>query len=486
MAQKKGSVLKSTELSASNRNVSRADGRTTLDGGSHTSRNNAGDTSAGDSDESLMKKLMWKIIPFLMVLYFIAFLDRVNISFASLQMNADLGISSVAYGIGASVFFVGYFFFEVPSNLILAKVGALIWIARIMITWGLISLGMAFVTGEKSFYVLRFLLGASEAGFFPGIMIYIGKWFPASYRARVTGVFMVAIPLSGLIGSPISGLILDNMNGLHGLRGWQWMFIMEAVPAILLGLACLRMLADDPSKVNWLEPHEKQRLESLMASEHKALTAKVHYTLADAFTNPGILLLAGALFCIVFGTTGIAFFLPQIIKGFGYSDTVVGYLSAIPYFFGAVAMVYRGRRSDVKRERVWHLVASFALAGIGFLVLALTLDVHAAAMLGLILAAMGVYASNVVLWSLPTSLMTGAAAAAAAAFINSLANLSGVIAPTLLGWSRQVTGSFAATGFIFGAFMACGIVLMVIFRQTSLFRSNTVLATRLNDRNTGN
>lgn len=425
-------------------------------------------------DAGLMKKLTWKIIPFLMLLYFIAFLDRVNISFASLQMNADLGLSSIAYGFGASMFFIGYFFFEVPSNLILAKVGARVWIARIMITWGIVSLCMAFVSGEKSFYVLRFLLGASEAGFFPGIMVYIATWFPTSYRARVTGVFMVAIPLSGLIGSPISGLILDGMNGVAGLRGWQWMFIIEAVPAFLLGLACLRMLADRPADVRWLSAQEKQRLEQIMTQERDALGAGGHYKLSAAFTNPAVLLLAGALFCIVFGTTGIAFFLPQIIKSFGYTDTVVGYLSAVPYLFGAVAMVYWGRHSDARRERVWHLISSFALAAVGFLVLAQMLDVHVAAMGGLIIAAMGVYASNVVLWSMPTSLLTGATAAAAAAFINSLANLSGVIAPSLLGWSRQTTGSFAATGYIFCGFMACGIVLMLLFRTTTLYRASRI------------
>jgi len=425
-------------------------------------------------DAVLMKKLMWKIIPFLMLLYFIAFLDRVNISFASLQMNADLGLSSIAYGFGASMFFIGYFFFEVPSNLILAKVGARVWIARIMITWGIVSLCMAFVSGEKSFYVLRFLLGASEAGFFPGIMVYIGRWFPTSYRARVTGIFMVAIPLSGLIGSPISGVILDGMNGVAGLRGWQWMFIIEAIPALLLGLACLRMLADGPSEVSWLSAGEKQRLELIMTRERQALDAGGHYKLSAAFTNPAVLLLAGTLFCIVFGTTGIAFFLPQIIKSFGYTDSVVGYLSAVPYLFGALAMVFWGRHSDAKRERVWHLIGSFALAAVGFLVLSRMLDVHAAAMCGLIIAAMGVYASNVVLWSLPTSLLTGATAAAAVAFINSLANLSGVIAPSLLGWSRQTTGSFAATGYIFFGFMACGIVLMLLFRTTTLYRSSRI------------
>jgi ACS family tartrate transporter-like MFS transporter len=437
-------------------------------------------SEASHFDAALMKKLMWKIIPFLMLLYFVAFLDRVNISFASLQMNADLGLSSIAYGFGASMFFIGYFLFEVPSNLVLAKVGARVWIARIMITWGIVSFCMAFVTGEKSFYALRFLLGVSEAGFFPGVMVYIGRWFPISYRARVTGIFMVAIPLSGLIGSPVSGLILDGMNGIGGMRGWQWMFIIEALPALILGVACLRMLADRPSEVRWLTPQEKERLETIMESERKALNASGEYKkLSTAFTNPAILLLAGTLFCIVFGTTGIAFFLPQIIKSFGYSDTVVGYLSAVPYLAGAIAMVFWGRHSDAKRERVWHLIGSFSLAAFGFIVLAQMLNVHSVAMVGLILAAMGVYASNVVMWSLPTSLLTGTTAAAAVAFINSLANLSGIVAPSLLGWSRQTTGSFAATGFIFFGFMMCGIVLMLLFRNTTLYRTAKVSAQTL-------
>jgi ACS family tartrate transporter-like MFS transporter len=238
-----------------------------------------------------------------------------------------------------------------------------------------------------------------------------------------------------------------------------------------MGLICLRVLNDKPSEVSWLSPREKSRLEALLERERKALDAGGRHSLATAFTNPAILLLAGTLFCIVFGTTGIAFFLPQIIKSFGYSDTTVGFLSAVPYLFGAIAMVLWGRRSDAKRERVWHLIASFSLAAVGFLVVALTLDIHLAAMCGLIIAAMGVYASNVVLWSLPTSLLTGATAAAAVAFINSLANLAGIVAPSLLGWSRQSTGSFVAAGFIFFGLMVTGIVLMLLFRGSSLFGS---------------
>jgi ACS family tartrate transporter-like MFS transporter len=421
-------------------------------------------------DARIVHKASRRIIPFLIVLYLFAYLDRVNISFASLQMNADLGFSSTVYGFGASMFFVAYFFCEVPSNLALSKFGARIWIARIMITWGLISAAMAFVSGEKSFYALRFLLGVAEAGFFPGIVVYLGSWFPRHYRARITGVFLMAIPLSGLIGSPISGLLLDHMNGAYGFAGWQWMFIIEGVPAVLLGIACLWLLTERPAEASWLAPAERNRLEDILARERSNLEAVHTYKLADAFVNPGVLLLAGVLFCIVFGVTGIAFFLPQIIKSFGYSNTATGFLSAIPYLCGAVTMVLWARRSDAKRERIGHLSAAMLLGALGFIVTTFTLSMHSIALLGLIVAAIGVFCANPILWTLPTSLMTGTAAAAAVALINSVANLSGIVAPPLLGWSRDATGGFAAAGMIFTAILLFGVLLVWIFSRSKMAR----------------
>jgi len=421
-------------------------------------------------DQRIVHKASKRIIPFLILLYFFAYLDRVNISFASLQMNADLGFSSTVYGFGASMFFVAYFFFEVPSNLALSKFGARLWIARIMITWGLISAGMAFVSGERSFYTLRFLLGVAEAGFFPGILVYLGSWFPRHYRARITGVFLMAIPLSGLIGSPVSGLLLDQMNGAYGIAGWQWMFIIEGVPALLLGISCLWLLAERPAEASWLAPAERSRLEDILAKERSNLEAVHTYKLADAFVNPGVLLLAGVLFCIVFGVTGIAFFLPQIIKSFGYSNTATGFLSAIPYLCGAVTMVLWARRSDAKRERIGHLTAAMLLGALGFIVTTFTLGIHSIALLGLIVAAIGVFCANPILWTLPTSLMTGTAAAAAVALINSVANLSGIVGPPLLGWSRDVTGGFAAAGMIFTAVLLLGVLLVWIFSRGKMAR----------------
>jgi ACS family tartrate transporter-like MFS transporter len=421
-------------------------------------------------DQRIVRKASKRIIPFVILLYLVAYLDRVNISFASLQMNADLGFSSTIYGFGASMFFVAYFFCEVPSNLALSRYGARIWIARIMITWGLISAGMAFVSGEKSFYAMRFLLGVAEAGFFPGIVVYLGGWFPRHYRARITGVFLMAIPLSGLVGSPISGLLLDHMNGVHGLAGWQWMFVIEGVPALLLGISCLWLLTERPAEASWLEPAERSRLEDILAKERSNLEAVHTYRLADAFVNPGVLLLAGILFCIVFGVTGIAFFLPQIIKSFGYSNTATGFLSAIPYLCGAVTMVLWARRSDAKRERIGHLTAAMLLAALGFILTTVTLSFHSVALLGLIVAAIGVFCANPILWTLPTSLMTGTAAAAAVALINSVANLSGIVAPPLLGWSRDATGGFVAAGMIFTTFLLLGVLLVWVFSRSKMAR----------------
>jgi ACS family tartrate transporter-like MFS transporter len=421
-------------------------------------------------EQRTLSKVTWRVLPLVVAAYFVANLDRSNISYAALQMNHDLHLTAEEFGRGAGLFSLTYLLLEIPSNLALERFGARLWIARIMITWGLISAGMAFVTGEKSFYTMRFLLGVAEAGFFPGVVVYLGNWFPRHYRARITGLFLMAIPLSGLVGSPISGLLLDQMNGVYGLAGWQWMFIVEGVPALLLGISCLWLLTERPAQASWLEPAERNRLEDILAKERSNLEAVHTYKLADAFVNPGVLLLAAVLFCIVFGVTGIAFFLPQIIKTFGYSNTVTGFLSAIPYLCGAVTMVLWARRSDAKRERLGHLTAAMLLAALGFIVTTFTLDIHFLALLALVVAAIGVFCSNPILWTLPTSLMTGTAAAAAVALINSVANLSGIVGPPLLGWSRDATGGFAAAGMIFTAVLLLGVLLVWVFSRSTMAR----------------
>lgn len=284
----------------------------------------------------------------------------------------------------------------------------------------------------------------------------------------MTSIFIVAIPLSGLIGSPISGLILGGMNGVSGLRGWQWMFAIEAVPAILLGIGCLWWLSDKPANVSWLTSDEKTRVQDLLDAECKALEAERKYSLSAAFLNPGVLLLAGTLLCIVFGSTGIAFFLPQIIKSFGYSNTAVGFLSAVPYLAGVLAMIGWARHSDVRRARVGHLYAATFFGCVGFVAVAVLLSLHWAAISAYVLQ-QWVYAANALLWTLPSELLTGTTAAVAVGVINSIANLSGIVAPSLLGWSRQTTGSFAAPAFIFAGFLLLGTLLAYFFGRTSIF-----------------
>jgi len=337
-----------------------------------------------------------------------------------------------------------------------------------MITWGLISTATAFVVGQNSFFVLRFLLGIAEAGFFPGIIVYLSNWFPKPYRARIFSSFLVAIPLSGLVGSPISGLVLDRMNGVAGLAGWQWMFIIEGLPAIVLGLACFRFLDNRPADAKWLDPSERERLQEILDLEREETKAIRHYSLTEAFSNPGVLLMCAINFTILFGLYGISFFLPQIIKGFGFSNTTTGFLSALPYLAGAGAMLIWARRSDAKAERLGHLAAAMIFAVLGFVITRCTLDMEAPALVGLLIAAAGLFAANPLLWTLPVSVLTGATAAAAVALINSVASLAGIVAPPLLGWTHDLTGSFTVAAEIFIGVLVLGVVFVGLFSRTRL------------------
>src|SRR5690348_8810762 len=309
-----------------------------------------------------LAKVTKRLVPFLILCYFIAYLDRVNVGFAALTMNQDLGLSQTAYGFGAGIFFLAYFLFEVPSNLMLERFGARKWIARIMISWGILSGLMAFIpniaraTGmgnENAFYLIRVLLGVAEAGFFPGIIFYLTLWFPAVYRARIVGYFMAAIPLSTVIGAPISGFLL-GLDGYFGMRGWEWLFILEAVPAVLLSVVVFFYLTDRPADAQWLEPDQREWLARRLELEHRQRQAARHFTVVGALTNPKVLALSLVYFAAVAANYGVGFFLPQIIKGLGMSNITTGWLTAIPYAIGAVAMVYWGRHSDATRERKWH------------------------------------------------------------------------------------------------------------------------------------
>lgn len=312
----------------------------------------------------VLRKVTLRIIPFVMLLYFIAFIDRVNIGFAALTMNKDLGFSPTVFGFGAGIFFLGYFLFEVPSNLVLDKVGARIWIARVMITWGLISGAMAFVQGANSFYILRFLLGAAEAGFFPGIILYLSYWFPARQRAAVTAVFMAAAPLSTVLGSPVSGALLE-MHGWLGLSGWQWMFLIEAAPAVILGVVVLFYMTDRPEKATWLRDDERNWLVNAMAAEAAGKAASASHSVWRGLADPRVIALSLVYFGTSAGLYTLGIWAPQIIKEFGLTSLQVGLLNALPGIVAVIAMVIWARHSDRSGERTWHVVAACLLAAVG-------------------------------------------------------------------------------------------------------------------------
>jgi ACS family tartrate transporter-like MFS transporter len=408
-------------------------------------------------EKRTIAKVSRRVLPFVVLLYFVAYLDRVNVSFAALTMNRDLGFSAYLYGWGAGIFFLGYFLFEVPSNVILERAGARRWIARIMITWGLLSGAMAMVGGPVSFLVLRFLLGVAEAGFFPGIIFYLTYWFPAEYRARVIASFMVAIPISNAVGSPISGLILQ-LDGSWGLAGWQWLFLIEAAPAVILAFVVLAYLTDRPDQATWLEPDERQWLIARLHQERQEVEARHGLTLRQALTNSRVLVLAAIYLGVITSTYGITFFLPQIIRSFGLSTLATGFVTAIPYAVGAVGMTLWGRSSDRTNERRWHLVTACVCSAVG---LAFTgfLGTSPWALVAMSVAAIGLYGALAPFWPLPSLFLTGPAAAGGIAMINSIGNLGGFAGPYAVGWIKDSTQSFAS-GLYFLA--ACAVVSGII------------------------
>ena len=407
-------------------------------------------TDVSEIEMRTIGKVMKRLIPFLILCYFVAYLDRVNVGFAKLHMNQALGFGEAAFGLGAGLFFIAYFLFEVPSNLFLKKVGARVWIARIMITWGIVSGAFAFIpqissatglSNESVFYSLRMLLGACEAGFFPGIIFYLTLWFPALYRARVISFFMLAIPISSIIGSPISGLLL-NLKG-YGLDGWQWLFVLEALPSIIVGVSVLFYLTDFPSQARWLQQEEIAWLENTQATERRNKEKVEHLSLFQALTDPRILLCALVYFCLNAASYGVAFFLPTIIKAFGVSDTQTGLLAALPFVFGGIGMVLLGRHSDRTMERKGHVAAALMMAAIG-IGLAGLVPSPILIMALLCFAQIGVSAVPPMFWPLPASFLTGASAAAGIAAINSLGNLSGFAGPYAMGYLKDMTGNFTA------------------------------------------
>jgi len=415
-------------------------------------------------------KVTKRLVPFLIVCYFIAYLDRVNVGFAALTMNQDLGLSQTAFGFGAGIFFIAYFIFEVPSNLLLERFGARKWIARIMLSWGILSGTMAFIpaiaraTGlgnENSFYLLRVLLGAAEAGFFPGIIFYLTLWFPAEYRGRIVGYFMAAIPLSTVIGAPISGVLLYLHGGL-GLAGWQWLFIIEAVPSIILAVVVFFYLTDRPSDAAWLAPDERSWLAERLALEQRQRQAVHDYSVAQSLVNPRVLGLSLVYFGAVATNYGLSFFLPQIVKGFGLNTFLTTLVSATPYVVGLISMVWWGRRSDRKVERRFHAAFPLLVAAAGIAV-STALDDPLLKMISLCVAGFGIFACLPVFWTLPTAFLSGAAAAAGIAVINSIGNLAGFAGPFAMGWIKDQTGSYAGGLLLLAALgiIAMGIVLVL-------------------------
>lgn len=403
------------------------------------------------------RKVSWRLLPLLLLCYLVAYLDRVNVGFAKLQMASDLHLSDSVYGLGAGIFFLGYFLFEVPSNLILHRVGARIWIARIMITWGLISILTMFVTTPAMFYAMRFLLGLAEAGFFPGIILYLTYWYPAHRRGRMTTWFMTAVALSGVIGGPISGYILKTFHGTNGWQGWQWLFLLEGLPSILAGLLVLVALDDRVAHARWLSDDEKQLIERQIKADE---ADKIDMSLRAVLASPRVWLMSLIYFSFVMGLYGVSFWLPTIIKATGVADPlVIGLLSAIPFAAAVVAMLIVAKSADHRRERRWH-VALPGLAGALGLIMSVTWAHQTGlAMAALTLATAGIITSLPLFWSLPTAFLAGAGAAAGIAMVNSIGNLAGFLGPYAIGWLKQATGVNDSGMYMLAAFMVLGALL---------------------------
>ena len=413
--------------------------------------------------DGAIRKATWRLIPFLCLAYTVNFIDRVNVGFAALHMNEDLGFSPAVYGFGAGIFFLGYIAFEVPSNLALHRFGARLWIARIMISWGLVACAMALVWNEASFYVMRFLLGVAEAGFFPGIILYLTYWFPAAERARIVAVFMASVPLATVFGGPISGALL-GMDGFLGLAGWHWLFIIEGLPAVALGVLALRALTDKPADATWLTAEERRALSDCIAAEDAAAREVGYSDISSAMMRPRVFALGLLWFLIVIGLYGMGFWLPQVIQSYGLDDLSIGFITAIPYVFAAVLMVLWGRRSDRKGERRRHISLPLLMAAFAFAWSAYTSSL-VPTMIALTIATVGFYAALGPFWSLPTAFLAGTGAAAGLALVNSIGNIAGFAGAYIIGLLREATGSFSTALLFLAGASALGALMVLFFRE---------------------
>ena len=407
---------------------------------------------AGDA---LYAKVTWRLLPFLILCYVVAYLDRVNVGFARLQMLSDLHFSETVYGLGAGMFFIGYFLFEVPSNLLLHRVGARLWIGRIMITWGLVSACFMFIRTPASFYTLRFILGIAEAGFFPGIILYLTYWFPSDRRARMVAMFMAAPPLAGVFGGPLSGWIMESFAGKRGMDGWQWLFLLEAIPALIVGIAVLFYLDNGIRPAKWLTDPEKALLEERIAQDRLAITE--HASLLQVFSDPRLLRLCLIYFCCVMGHYGLTFWMPVLVQSAGVSGTFrIGVFTAIPYAGAVIAMVLLGARADQRRERRWHSAIPMIVGAVFLSLSAIAGTNTTIAIMCLTIAAAGILGSGALFWSLPTAFLGGVAAAAGIAAINSVGNLAGFVSPYVVGWLKDMTSSTEAGMFAVSAVLIVG------------------------------
>jgi D-galactonate transporter len=394
------------------------------------------------SADLIYKKITLRLIPFLVFLFLLAWIDRVNVGFAKLTMLSDLQFSEAVYGLGAGIFFLGYFLFEIPSNLLLEKVGARVTLARITFLWGITSISMAFVKTEEMFYLLRFLLGMFEAGFFPGIVLYLTYWFPAKRRAKINGLFMTSFAIAGVVGGPLAGLIMNNMGGIAGYKDWQWLFIIEGIPSVIAAFFVLKFLPATPKQASFLTVFEKNYVTQVLKTEETRVHKETSFK--KILKNKKVWLLTLIYFCIVSGNATIAFWTPSVVQSLGIENKLhIGLISAIPFILGTIAMIWNGWHSDQKGERGLHCGYASLIAGFGLILTGYFSGNFYFAMLGLSVAAIGILAAFPVFWSIPTMFLTGTAAAGGIAMINSFGNLAGFVAPYMIGYIKTVSGSLA-------------------------------------------
>lgn len=395
------------------------------------------------AEDEVYRKISWRVMPIVLIAYIFAFLDRVNIGYAQLQMKQDLAFSDAVYGLGAGIFFVTYLLFEVPSNLLLERIGARLSFLRIMVLWGLTSAATAFVTEAWQFYCIRLLLGMFEAGFFPGIILFLTYWYPSHRRGHVTGLFLFGMPITGVLGGPLSGMIMGGMEGLGGMHGWQWLFIVEGLPTVALGYLLYRLLPNKPAEAPWLNDHEKALVQSVLDADHKVDVKPGHHgKLTAALADPKTYVLAFVYFCCACAVYTVTFWLPTMIKGLGITSiTSIGWLTAVPYIFGAIGVLVISRSSDRLKERRWHVGGTLVLGVAALFATSLMANAFAPVMVLLCIAAFFIFGGGSLFWSIPPTYLGREAAAAGIAVISSLGILGGFVSPTLIGWIKNATGS---------------------------------------------